>query len=91
MHFTHVKYGAPGCSVGKAHLLHDVIDNIENIDSDYYCKRTLLCLFKQNDKLFKRIQQVKHNKSIQGGKDEDKWPPTAQLEHVSTDRLLMYI
>ncbi|PFX24599.1 m7GpppX diphosphatase-like [Stylophora pistillata] len=73
VHFTHIKYSAPGCSLGKAHLLHDVIDNIENIDSNYYSKRTLLCLFKENDKLFQRIQRANYDKNPAGGKvDEDK-------------------
>ncbi|KAJ7380952.1 hypothetical protein OS493_004542 [Desmophyllum pertusum] len=60
VHFTHLKYDAPGCGIGKAHLLQDVIDNIENIDSHYYSKRTLSCLFKENDKLFKRFQSAEH-------------------------------
>ena len=28
VHFTHLKYDAPGCGIGKAHLLQDVIDII---------------------------------------------------------------
>lgn len=68
VHFTHINYDAPGCCLGKAHLLHDVIDNIENIDSNYYSKRTLLCLFKENDKLLHRIQQANHGENPAGAK-----------------------
>lgn len=56
VHFTYLNYDAPGCGLGKAHLLQDVIDNIENIDPDYYGKKTLACVFKANDKLFKRFK-----------------------------------
>ena len=62
VHFTHLNYDAPGCGIGKAHLLQDVIDNIENIDEDYYRKKTLACVFKANDKLFKRFQSAKNVK-----------------------------
>ncbi|KAL9979122.1 hypothetical protein ACROYT_G016734 [Oculina patagonica] len=73
VHFTHLKYDAPGCGIGKAHLLQDVIDNIENIDSDYYSKRTLACLFKENDKLFKRFQSVERvDKSVEGEEGGDQ-------------------
>lgn len=68
VHFTHINYDAPGSCLGKAHLLHDVIDNIENIDSNYYSKRTLLCLFKENDKLLYRIQQANHGENPAGAK-----------------------
>ena len=67
MHFTHLKYDAPGCGIGKAHLLQDVIDNIENIDSDYYRKKTLACVFKANDKLFKRFLSIQNTRCVQGG------------------------
>jgi len=40
VHFTHVRYDI-GASTERAHLLHDVIDNIENINSDFYAKKTL--------------------------------------------------
>ena len=70
VHFTHLKYDAPGCGIGRAHLLPEVIDNIENIDSDYYVKKTFSCLLKENDKLYKRFQSVKQDKAIQG---EDNW------------------
>ncbi len=41
IHIVHVDWIGGGCAVGAAHLLDDVIDNIANIDGDYYAKRTL--------------------------------------------------
>ena len=41
VHFTHLSYAAPKTTVGEAHLLDDVVDNIENIDSHFYSKKTL--------------------------------------------------
>ncbi|KAJ3091837.1 hypothetical protein HK102_013220 [Quaeritorhiza haematococci] len=41
IHVTHIAFQSPGMAVGQAHLLEDVIDNIENIDGDYYKRRTL--------------------------------------------------
>ena len=56
VHFTHVEYDAPGCVVGRAHLLQEVIDNIENFDSDYYAKRTLQFNISEKTKLFTRLK-----------------------------------
>ncbi|XP_028416548.1 m7GpppX diphosphatase-like [Dendronephthya gigantea] len=52
VHFTHVEYEAPGSVAGRAHLLQDIIDNIENIDSNYYAKRTLHFQISGNNSLF---------------------------------------
>ena len=52
VHFTHVEYDAPGCIVGRAHLLQDIIENIENFDSNYYAKRTLHFHISEQNKLF---------------------------------------
>jgi m7GpppX diphosphatase len=41
VHIVHVDLEASGCAVGAAHLLDDIIDNIEHISSDYYQRRTL--------------------------------------------------
>lgn len=51
IHFTHVKFDAPGTTVGKAHLLCDVIDNIEMKD-DYYQTKTLSFNARENDPLY---------------------------------------
>ena len=58
MHFTNVEYDAPGCVVGRAHLLQEVIDNIENIDSDYYAKRTFQFNISEKNKLFTRLKNA---------------------------------
>ena len=41
VHITRLSYAAPKTSVGQAHLLHDVISNIETIDPGYYQKCVL--------------------------------------------------
>lgn len=40
VHIVHVDLETPGCSVGVAHLLDDIVDNIE-LKDDYYQQRTL--------------------------------------------------
>ncbi|CAB3992359.1 m7 diphosphatase [Paramuricea clavata] len=56
VHFTHVEYDAPGSVVGRAHLLQDIIDNIENFDSNYYAKKTLQFNISEKNKLFSRLK-----------------------------------
>lgn len=56
MHFTHVEYEAPGSVIGRAHLLQDVIDNIENFDGNYYAKRTLHFQISENNSLFSSLK-----------------------------------
>lgn len=41
VHFNHLQYEISGTKAEKAHLLQDVINNIEEISSDYYAKKTL--------------------------------------------------
>ncbi|XP_037077165.1 LOW QUALITY PROTEIN: m7GpppX diphosphatase-like [Pollicipes pollicipes] len=41
VHFTSVRFDAPGTHVGKAHLLPSVISNIELPAADYYQRATL--------------------------------------------------
>ena len=36
--------------VGKAHLLNDVIDNVQ-LMSDFYQRKTLTCVLRENDAL----------------------------------------
>ena len=50
VHFTHIDYEAPGCGVEKAHLLLDVIENIE-MDTNYYERKTLSFVIRDLDKL----------------------------------------
>lgn len=56
VHIVHVDYEMPGCSVGAAHLLTDVIDNIENICSYYYQMRTLPCTLGVDQELYQLFQ-----------------------------------
>ena len=37
--------------MGKAHLVSDVIDNIENVSSDFYAKKTLPVTLREKDPL----------------------------------------
>ena len=55
VHFTHLKYNAPGSEVERAHLLITVIKNIES-QSDYYANALLPFVVKESDKLFKAYQ-----------------------------------
>ena len=42
IHIVNTQYvGLMGGTVGQCHLLEDIIENIENIDPEYYAKRTL--------------------------------------------------
>ncbi|ELT96554.1 hypothetical protein CAPTEDRAFT_162417 [Capitella teleta] len=50
VHFTHLRFNAPGSGVDRAHLLSDVIDNIE-LMPDYYQRKTLSFSSKENEKL----------------------------------------
>lgn len=52
VHFTHLNFAAPRSSVGEAHLLEDVIDNLANIDSDFYAKKTLTFVVKESSSLY---------------------------------------
>ncbi|XP_048580917.1 m7GpppX diphosphatase [Nematostella vectensis] len=58
VHFTHLKFDAPGLGSGKAHLLSDIIDNISTIDSGYYQKKTLPCILREHDKLYQEFKQA---------------------------------
>ncbi|XP_066495609.1 m7GpppX diphosphatase isoform X2 [Tiliqua scincoides] len=57
VHFTALSYDAPGCSVERAHLLSDVIDNLE-LDSQYYQKRTLTFALRADEPLLKKCQEA---------------------------------
>lgn len=52
IHFTHIQYDAPGSDVMRAHLLTDVIDNL-TIDSEFYAKKTLSFVVRDEDALYK--------------------------------------
>uniref|UniRef100_A0A6J0V679 m7GpppX diphosphatase n=1 Tax=Pogona vitticeps TaxID=103695 RepID=A0A6J0V679_9SAUR len=56
VHFTALSYDAPGCSVERAHLLSDVIENLE-LNSQYYQKRTLTFALRADEPLLKKFQE----------------------------------
>jgi m7GpppX diphosphatase len=55
VHFTrsHVN---PGCEAERAHLLTDVIQNLES-DGDYYAKRSITIRLRERDALYKALDQ----------------------------------
>lgn len=55
-HFTHLHFIAPGTHAGKAHLLSDVIENIEH-DPVYYQTRALSCVLGDEDVLGKMLRE----------------------------------
>jgi m7GpppX diphosphatase len=56
VHFTYIKHEAPGILAERAHLLSNVISNIELLP-DYYQKVTLPFVVRENDTLFKKIEE----------------------------------
>lgn len=52
LHIVHVDFEMPGCAVGAAHLLDDIIDNIECFGSDYYQRRTLPIIIGKQHELY---------------------------------------
>ncbi|XP_074530993.1 m7GpppX diphosphatase [Halichoeres trimaculatus] len=55
VHFTKLGYEAPGCSVERAHLLSDVIQNLQS-DSQYYRTRALCFPLRAEDGLLQRFK-----------------------------------
>lgn len=57
VHFAHASVCHHGISAGKAHLLEEVIDNIENISESYYRDRSLVCFLPERHDLLQRIRE----------------------------------
>ena len=57
VHFTHVKFDAPKTSIGHAHFLEDVIDNIA-MDPSYYQKRTISFVVKETSQLWEEFENI---------------------------------
>ncbi|XP_037361489.1 m7GpppX diphosphatase [Talpa occidentalis] len=55
VHFTALGFEAPGSGVERAHLLADVIENLE-CDPEYYQKRTLTFALRADDPLLRLLQ-----------------------------------
>ena len=51
-----MQYDVGGVNVGKAHLLTDVINNIEDIASDFYERKTLAVVLRERDPLLPLLQ-----------------------------------
>lgn len=57
VHFTKLGYEAPGCGVERAHLLSDVIQNLQS-DPQFYKSRTLSFPQRADDGLLGRFQEA---------------------------------
>ncbi|XP_020856358.1 m7GpppX diphosphatase isoform X1 [Phascolarctos cinereus] len=58
VHFTALGFEAPGSGVERAHLLADVIENLER-DPHYYQQRTLTFALRADEPLLKLFQEAK--------------------------------
>ncbi|KAG1970169.1 m7GpppX diphosphatase [Pimephales promelas] len=57
VHFTSLEYSAPGSGVERAHLLSDVIQNLQ-ADSSYYQKRSLAFPLRADDGLLLKFKEA---------------------------------
>ncbi|XP_060764297.1 m7GpppX diphosphatase [Neoarius graeffei] len=57
VHFISLDYEAPGCGVERAHLLTDVIQNLQD-QPKYYCKRTLTFPIRADDTLLTKFKEA---------------------------------
>uniref|UniRef100_A0A3P8WLP7 m7GpppX diphosphatase n=1 Tax=Cynoglossus semilaevis TaxID=244447 RepID=A0A3P8WLP7_CYNSE len=57
VHFTKLGYDAPGCGVERAHLLSDVIQNLQS-DPQYYKNRTMYFPLREEDKLLSKFKEA---------------------------------
>lgn len=48
--------------MGKAHLVSDVIDNIENVSDDFYAKKTLPVTLREKDPLLELFFNAENDK-----------------------------
>ncbi|XP_005103893.1 m7GpppX diphosphatase [Aplysia californica] len=55
IHFSHIRFDAPGTDVMRAHLLSDVIDNL-SINPDFYKKKTLSYVVRDSDQLYEAYE-----------------------------------
>ena len=57
VHFNHVRYDSGMAAVGKAHLLEEVIDNIENVAGDYYGRKLMAVTMREKDPLLRLFEE----------------------------------
>ena len=55
VHFMSTANVYVSCAIGKAHFVDDIIDNIENIDADFYQKKTLAVAIGSQNPLLQRF------------------------------------
>ncbi|KAG5196369.1 hypothetical protein R6Z07F_017281 [Ovis aries] len=60
VHFTALGFEAPGAGVERAHLLAEVIDNLEQ-DPEYYQRRTLTFALRADDPLLALLQEAQRS------------------------------
>ncbi|XP_027436099.1 m7GpppX diphosphatase isoform X2 [Zalophus californianus] len=60
VHFTALGFEAPGSGVERAHLLADVIENLE-CDPEHYQQRTLTFALRADDPLLKLLQEAQRS------------------------------
>lgn len=60
VHFTALGFEAPGAGVERAHLLAEVIDNLEQ-DPEYYQRRTLTFALRADDPLLVLLQEAQRS------------------------------
>ncbi|PVV00255.1 hypothetical protein BB560_005368 [Smittium megazygosporum] len=58
IHISNINTESQGMISGRAHILDQVIDNIENISPNYYQKATLPVVFGQKNKLYSLLTNV---------------------------------
>lgn len=57
VHFISLDYEAPGCGVERAHLLVDVIQNLQD-KPEYYRKRSLSFPIRADDTLLSKFKEA---------------------------------
>lgn len=63
VHFTYLKFDAPGINCERSHLLSTIISNIELV-RDYYQKATLSFTVRETDHLYEKYEEIlKSNKN----------------------------
>lgn len=79
VHFTYLKYDAPGIFCEKSHLLDTVITNLELLP-DYYEKATLSFVIRENDVAFQQYSSV-----FDAAKNENERVASTINEDVAQD------
>lgn len=63
VHFTHIKLEAPGFGAERAHLLTDVIENIEQM-GNYYQQKTITYVVREQEDLYKAYKNAGYFDSL---------------------------